>query len=185
MAPEFDYPRIARQLASALESQDAVNRTIAADWIDRRFGWHRGIAAGASGIALEAAAGDFGRARRCDPQTIRDALIAIWPLALSWWIVRFGQPVDSEALLAAAMRRLAAGVDAARHCLPEALERVTGTDPTLAVTAVMADRMTEAAGAGRFDATALVCLMGLTGLEFDALFRAHLKDLGAVVPGAA
>lgn len=166
MTKIFDEARFRAQLSTMLSLQDSMNGIVFSDWRQRGLAWHRAIYVEAAEFLEHLGTWKWWKKGEPDFPQASMELVDIWHFALSWYIVRFGQDVPSEALCTAIVRRVRdavrahAGLDAA-GATPELRHELT-------------DRLVAAAGNRLFDTDAFVGLMFSCGLDFDELYRRYV-----------
>jgi hypothetical protein len=170
----FDESAFRAQLAVMLSMQDGMNRVVFADWAERRLAWHRAIYVEAAEFLEHLGAWKWWKKGSPDMRQACMELIDIWHFGLSWYIERFGQPVDSEALETAITRR----VKAALGSMP-ASNRSNGSDAEVAPLDIdeihrQVDRLVAQAGNRLFDTEAFVRLVFACGMSFDDLFAGYV-----------
>lgn len=97
------------QLSEMLSLQDAGNRVMAGpDWVTRGYAYARAAYIEMVELVCHLDRWKWWKApsAKDSVEQIRYELVDIMHFMLSWWIVRFGQPVGSEALTTAVMRRI-------------------------------------------------------------------------------
>lgn len=160
-------PRFRQQLGVMLGMQDSMNAMVFPDWAERQLAWHRAIYVEAAEFLEHLGTWKWWKKGEPDFPQANMELVDIWHFGLSWYIERFGQPLDSEALSTAITRRI-----------KEAVATLPASEDTFYVTPEMrheaVDRLVHSAGGRLFNTEAFVQLIAYCGMNFDVLFQRYV-----------
>jgi dimeric dUTPase (all-alpha-NTP-PPase superfamily) len=160
--------RARQQVREMLALQDEMNRMVDPQWTAAGFAWHRAMYAEAVELMEHLGAWKWWKAPKAEANIaqIRLELIDIWHFALSWYIVRFGEPVDSDVLVDAVLRHVVLGTAGL------AFSEYTHEKHRTVHEAL--DRFIADAGLGLFAYDAFFHLCACFGLTFDDLHAGYI-----------
>ena len=160
----FNESSFRPQLAVMLSMQDSMNAMVFPDWAQRGLAWHRAIYVESAEFLEHLGTWKWWKKGAPDYPQANMELVDIWHFALSWYIERFGQPLDSEALSTAITRRVSTAA--------EALPADHGATDEMRHEQV--DKLVSSAGRRLFDTEAFVRLVAYCGMDFEQLFLRYV-----------
>jgi hypothetical protein len=162
----YSEARFVPQLKVMLGLQDSMNALVFQDWKSRDLAWHRAIYVQCVELMGHMENWKWWKHTQPDADKAVSKLVEIFHFGLSWSIVRFGQPVQSDSLTQAIGLRVRSAVASYRW----------GVEPTDTVRHKLVDEMVRTAGDQLFSFPAFVHLMAAIGLTFDDLFERFVAN---------
>lgn len=164
----YNETRFRAQLAVMLQMQDSLNQLVFHDWRERRLAWHRAMYVEAAEFLGHLDTWKWWKKGTPDYPQANIELVDIWHFGLSWFIERFGQPTDSEALETAVTRRVREAA-AKVAALSKSRDDISNEDRHEQV-----DHLVAKAGIRLFDTESFVRLVAYCGMDFDDLFHGYI-----------
>lgn len=162
---KFNENTFRQQLGVMLTLQASMNAVVFPDWASRGLAWHRAIYVEAGEYLEHMATWKWWKKGTPDYPQANMELVDIWHFGLSWYIERFGQPVGSEALSTAVIRRIKLAVNELENF---------GDVVTDEMRHEQVDALVASAGQRLFNTDAFVKLMIYSGMDFEQLFQRYI-----------
>jgi hypothetical protein len=165
---DISEEQLGTQLEVMLSMQDALNRVVIPDWLNRNLAWHRAIYVEAAEYLEHLGTWKWWKKGSPDFPQANMELVDIWHFGLSWYLNAYSAKGESFASTPNFLIRQDIRSSKAIEPL-SADEQVASEQRHRAV-----DELVASAGLGSFCMNAFMRLLAYSGMDFDALYQRYV-----------